>query len=468
MSGLSLDQIHSAWQAFLFGPAEYELLAIYRIAVGLIIAIQSFELIFMGWRFYSTEGWDGACVSNILRNVKRLNVFRIDNASAAWVRTVFIFRFVLALTFAAGFMSQLSALLLYVIGVSQLRTNPKVDHGGNSFPRQMLAFMVLTPCSEVYSLDQIFGFNLWIKDTWLDYSWGTRIMQLQVCALYFCAFSHKIKVPEWLSGEAVGISAITSNFQRRHLRAPPLLDYRIVSIFATYFTLVLQVVLPLTIWVEELRLPSLILMLALHGGIAVAQNLWYFTAHFVAGWVLFLPAQWLLTGVSAPPHDPSLAAEILISAWVLFCVNLMFVYGMPQTAFTKAMKKILLPRMVNYFRFLDNHWALFTANQTFQSAIRFEVQLANKDGMFVLRPKHFIEKRFMNNLFDEANLKSFGQYLEKTYPEHDIQIVADKWVGVKASGFWGRYPSGRELTFESRTVLWLKIHSESGVCFPAA
>ncbi|MFM8707495.1 MAG: HTTM domain-containing protein, partial [Planctomycetia bacterium] len=144
-------------------------------------------------------------------------------------------------------------------------------------------------------------------------AWPQRILQLQLCVVYFTAAVWKALGPTWRNGTAVGIVLQLGEFQRFPI--PDFLLTQAASRAMTYGTLAVEFSFPLLVWFPSLRLPVLLAGLVFHAGLDWVMNVQLFQWLITAYYLLWLeptvspsPASCVPTSApacNAPPAPPA-------------------------------------------------------------------------------------------------------------------------------------------------------------------
>ncbi len=127
-----------------------------------------------------------------------------------------------------------------------------------------------------------------LSDTPATAVWATRLMQIQICAIYLFTVAQKLTERQWRSGWAVYYALhalVVARPWSRRLAAWPL-----VPRLLTWTTLVVQVVAPFALWWEPTRPWALLVTLGLHLGLDLCLRLWPFQWLMLASLPLFLHA----------------------------------------------------------------------------------------------------------------------------------------------------------------------------------
>ncbi|MCH9684285.1 MAG: HTTM domain-containing protein [Deltaproteobacteria bacterium] len=146
----------------------------------------------------------------------------------------------------------------------------------------MNGLLALSEAGAALALDAPVG----LADTPATAVWATRLMQLQICAIYSFTVVQKLIEHQWRSGWAVyyAVQALVVARRWSHRLAAWPLAPRLL----TWATLVVQVVAPFALWWEPTRLWALALLLGLHLGLDLCLRLWPFQWLMLASLPLFI------------------------------------------------------------------------------------------------------------------------------------------------------------------------------------
>lgn len=169
--------------------------------------------------------------------------------------------------------------------------NPLILHSGDSLLRIGAFFLMFARTDGAASLPRWLG-RKWRPDGAEPRppakvpAWPQRILQLQLCILYFVTGIWKATGGTWRDGTAVGMVLQLGEFQRFSI--PDFFMTPLASAFFTYATLAFELGFPLLVWIPALRLPVLVAGLAFHGGLEWTLNVQLFQWLITSYYILFL------------------------------------------------------------------------------------------------------------------------------------------------------------------------------------
>lgn len=171
-----------------------------------------------------------------------------------------------------------STLLLYVIYLSYVSGTLNIWDGGDAVTTNILFLLTLAGFAghsqAAYSLDAARARREGAPFAPTIPVWSIRLIQLQICFIYFFAGWYKTQFIEWQSGEALHYV-----FQQLAFSTLPTwkLSYwpALLSLFTT-FVLFLELLAPALLWVRSLKTPMVALLIALQIGIRLTIHVFSF------------------------------------------------------------------------------------------------------------------------------------------------------------------------------------------------
>lgn len=192
-----------------------------------------------------------------------------------------------------GIWPRCAACCAWLAAASYSWRNPLILHSGDSLVRIAAFFLMFARSDGAASLPRWIGRRLWPIAAEADPrpparvpAWPQRILQLQLCILYFAAGVWKASGATWREGTAVGMVLQLGEFQRFPI--PDFCMTPLASQLFTYGALALELGFPLLVWVPALRLPVLAAGLAFHAGLEWMLNVQLFQWLITSYYILFL------------------------------------------------------------------------------------------------------------------------------------------------------------------------------------
>ncbi len=118
-------------------------------------------------------------------------------------------------------------------------------------------------------------------------AWALRLVQVQMCLVYFVSGIHKLRGSDWLQGHALYyISRLDDLFGLFPLPGF-LLESPDIGRLLSWSLVPFEILLPFALWTERTRLVALVAALSFHASLAYSMNLFFFHYVMAAGLVAF-------------------------------------------------------------------------------------------------------------------------------------------------------------------------------------
>jgi hypothetical protein len=274
-----------AWDRFWFAPTSARPLGAFRIAIGLI-ALTNVLLLLTNPDPWLTD-------AGLLRGHEaRILAGPLRPSPLHWVQdptSVRIFLMAVgavAVPFILGWRTRLFAVLLYLGTLSIHNRNLMATCGMDVLLVLLLFYAALSPCGAAYSLDARRASRRRAGPAEALVSpWAQRLIQLQICVLYFCTVTMKLGGACWIDGSA--LHYILHNEEVRRFTFGIENDPLLTNVM-TYSTLLIELALPFLLWFRASRPFMLMCGVLLHLGISVTINAPLFAEMMFAAYLCFL------------------------------------------------------------------------------------------------------------------------------------------------------------------------------------
>ena len=270
-------------------------LAAFRIGAAILIMIDAFVRYGAAESFYSGAGFFDASFSKSMSpDGYSLNYL---SDSVGFQRSVFVALAFFAVLLGVGCFTRIATWGCWILLASIHIRNPMYVIGGDTILRMLLFWSLFVPLSSVWSVDQ------WRRGKnprpsgqrqssgKLICSVGTACLLLQVCVMYWTAGLSKWN-EAWLSG-----SAMEYIFRQDCYTRPLsgwLLQYPSATSLLTYGTLVIELLVPLLVFMPfkagQCRLALVAFFWSFHIGIDLTMDVGKFTYVSMVAWLPFLPS----------------------------------------------------------------------------------------------------------------------------------------------------------------------------------
>ncbi len=284
---MKLTSIINSLRDFFFKPVPVQSVALVRVIFGLLLLANWY----MTWThlniFWSESGLVSLNTSVIYGSTWRFSFFDLLPNDPRVPALIAMVNLVAALGATFGLFTRTSVLFAFLTVMSFHNRNVFILNSSDLVLRNLLFFMLFTPCGEAYSLDRLIKkFRGLAPSMPAERApWGLRLMQIQFCIIYISTVMFKMKGAYWADGTAIYIATRLDEFVRMPL---PLLNNLMIIKLLTWGTLVVEFALGTLVWIKELRYWVLLAGLGLHLGIEITMNIPMFEWVMIAAMILMV------------------------------------------------------------------------------------------------------------------------------------------------------------------------------------
>lgn len=307
---MTLKSLARAWNRFVFEPQSPVPIALFRIVISLVVLADAL-LLRPDWQtWFGPRAVVSLPVMHQLEPGSRVNLFAILPQTAFWTDAVFWALIASAVLLALGLFTRVSSVLVYVLLASIHERNLYIANSGDTLLRASAFFLMFAPAGAALSLDRLR--NIWRGKEGLEVRprapWAQRMIQIELCLLYFMTFWNKTQGPAWIDGTALYYVYHLDQFRR--FPVPGFLQDLFMVRLETWLTLAVEFALGVLVWIKELRYPVLLMGLVLHLSLEYSMNVPMFQWTALALYVTFIDGAdlarawaWIRTRVSTRlPH----------------------------------------------------------------------------------------------------------------------------------------------------------------------
>jgi hypothetical protein len=273
------------WNSFWFGRVSARPLGAFRILVGLIV-LAHIGLIALDMTPWLTDaGYLRGSEARELAGPLRLSPLQWLQDPTS-VRLFLAATAVAAVAFTFGWRTRTASVLVYLGVLSMHHRMMVAASGADILLVCTLFYMVLSPCGAAYSLDARREARRrgTIAEP-LIVPWAQRLIQFQVCILYFMTAVLKCNGSTWPGGTAIYYVMHNPDFSRWTLG---LAESPVVLNVLTHAALLIEFGLAFLLWFKAARPYAIAVGVALHVGIFVGVNIPLFEELMVASYLTFL------------------------------------------------------------------------------------------------------------------------------------------------------------------------------------
>ena len=296
-----------SWNEFWFTPADPLPLAVVRIATGLLLAWSCCVWLRDPDAFFGPGGWLPA------HEVWRMNdqpwqwswFFAASSPTA--VRALIGITLVAAVLLTVGLATRLAAVVALAGLVSMANRAPLNVFGFDDTLGLLLIPLVVGPAGGCLSLDHRFGLTSATPS--VGAAIALRLLQVQLCVVYFFSGCGKMFGASWWEGTALW--GAVANVQYRTLDLTGLARHPLVTNALTLGTLFWEVAYPAIVWPRLTRRLALAMAVVVHLGIGLAMGMLEFGLAMITANLAFVPAAtWRSLARSCLTSSPLPAAHL--------------------------------------------------------------------------------------------------------------------------------------------------------------
>ena len=274
-----------AWNRFWFTPSEPLVLAVIRIATGLLLTWSMVVWFLDIDAFFGMNGWQTP------ENVWRSNdqpwqwSWYFVAVSPSSVRVLCGITLIAALLLTLGLATRLAAIVSLVGLVSAVNRAPLNVFGFDDTLGLLMIPLVIGPAGAVLSLDQfIFARN---ATSSVQANIALRLLQVQLCIVYFFAGCGKLLGASWWEGTALWGAA--ANIQYRTIDMTWTAAHPFLVNGVTLIALFWEVSYAALIWPRLTRPIVLIMAVLVHLGIGLTMGMMEFGLAMLVANLAFVP-----------------------------------------------------------------------------------------------------------------------------------------------------------------------------------
>ena len=287
---MTIGRVLRAWDQFLFRPISPVPIALYRIMFGALVLIKLAFLFPDRHVFFGDEGVFP------LADSLRYSPLTARFTVLAWlprrpwtVEAVFAVALVAAGCLTAGFLTRLSAAVVWICLVSLHYRNALILNSGDAFLRLVSFYLVFSAAGRALSVDRWLRVRRGAEPPGPPppaAPWAQRLIQLQLALVYLATVYWKLHGHTWVHGTAVYYASRIQEYAR--FPVPYLFDHLWTIKLLTWGTLAVEFAMAVLVWFKDLRYPVLLVALTLHLGLEYSMNIQLFQWLMITAFVLFI------------------------------------------------------------------------------------------------------------------------------------------------------------------------------------
>ncbi len=277
-----------AWNRFLFGPISARPLGLFRIVFGTLImiylAVMTVEFDF----WYTNAGLLQGTEAREAAAPLRFSPLHYVNDPVT-TRIFHAVAFAAALGVTLGWRTRVMSVVLWVCMLSFYHRNISSNGGPDALPALLSFYMMFCPSGAAYSLDaRRAAKRRGTAAEPLIVPWGLRLLQMQLCLIYFQSCVIKCSGGTWMDGTATHYVLFNREFDWFNLEW--LGAYPLFVNLLTHGALLIEFALAFWLWFRPTRRWAILGGVLLHAGIRPVLNIPGFGEIMCATYLTFLDA----------------------------------------------------------------------------------------------------------------------------------------------------------------------------------
>ena len=284
------------WNAFWFKPVDTLSVSCFRFCFCSILLLM-YLIRFFDIRlfFYESGLMEGSSAKALQKIINKDMAFDFIISSDMWLYSLYLLFIIILFLMAIGLANRFVSLVAFVLHLVFLQRNPSIVFGADVIVSFWLFYLIFANAYKQiqwahYFLHRRKGLisDRAEKGDWLN-TMALRFGQIQLCVMYMFSGMEKLKNQAWWDGTAVwealafyDLALVDFSF---------LLSYPVLSVGLTVFIVLFEIYFPVLVWTSKLRNLCLLAGLALHLGMALSLNLWFFSLMVLSSYILFIPSE---------------------------------------------------------------------------------------------------------------------------------------------------------------------------------
>jgi antimicrobial peptide system SdpB family protein len=287
---MTIDMLFNAWNGFFFAPVSVYPIALFRIVFGCVLLLDAIYVYSNAKLYLGPAGLTEYHRYFKSARGQSMSLFLYLPGTMKSVHFIMIVHFIAVIMLILGLFTPISVIIAFITTRSIVSRGAHLTNGGDAVAKVMCFLLIFTPCGQALSLDSLlFNIPQSTEGTaQMQAPWAQRLMQIQLCFIYFNTMYWKLKGATWRNGTAVYYAV--SNEMYRLFKFPDILLNAPMVKTMTWGVLVLEFVLAPGLWIEELRPWLMASAVLMHLGFMLFLNIHLFSLYMIAALFLFLDA----------------------------------------------------------------------------------------------------------------------------------------------------------------------------------
>lgn len=281
--------IGRAWDRFLFAPFDLQIAAWFRIGFAFLVLV-NFAILGLDLDFwFGPNGTMPLEASREIIDEDSRTIFELlpQTSATLWVCYALALAQIIALLI--GFFPRFQALGVFFWLLAFQHRHIMIFDGEDQLFRLFAFFMIFLPTDRCHSI------HAWWRrrageptPPRFGSAWALRLFQVQTTFVYVGAAWSKLIGPEWQSGIAMWYVTRLDDVFGKYRLPDVLFDSLPMINLLTWATLVIEVLLPIGLWIPRTRRVTLVAAVLFHLSLEYTMNLFLFHPLMLVGLLPFL------------------------------------------------------------------------------------------------------------------------------------------------------------------------------------
>lgn len=282
---MTTDQIIQKWNQFWFEPQSPVPMAVVRILFGLIFFQYALLLLPDLHHIFGTNSMVSVEMAKTYSGSQRIGLLEFSPQNDLSLDILFGIFIIATISLTVGFVTKPSAVLVYLGLLTLDVRNPYVFGAPDMVLKTLSFLLIFSHCDKALSIDRLLKRESGPPAPVSP--WAQRLIQVFICFVYWSAFSRKIIGQDWINGTAVYYVA---HFLEEQRFAPSwIFDNLVICKILTWSTMLIELAMFTLIWIDEFRIPVIIMGMIFHLIMDITLILPLFQLTMIAALVCFIP-----------------------------------------------------------------------------------------------------------------------------------------------------------------------------------
>lgn len=292
-------EIEGEWDRFWFTPADPTLLSLIRIATGLMLIYTHLVWGLQLEAFFGPDAWlTPELVETMQRDQVAWSYWWYVPADLLW--PAHYAALAVLVLFTLGAATRVTSILSFVIVVSYVHRTPCALFGLDQVNGFLTLYCCVGPSGAAFSVDRLIrrafsSVRAPAPQPSVSANVALRLIQTQMCVIYFFAGISKLLGAAWWTGDAMWLAFSNLEYQSHDMTW--LVHYPWITQLMSHTTVAWELTFWALVWKPMWRPFVLLMALPLHIGIGACLGMWTFGLIMLVGCAAFLPEPFVLSVV---------------------------------------------------------------------------------------------------------------------------------------------------------------------------